>query len=497
MDKRASGILLHISSLPSSYGIGDLGPFAYAFIDFLRKSKQSYWQILPINPTDGINGHSPYSCFSAFAGNPLFISPDLMVMDGFLSAADMPPRIKAGEDAVDYATAALLKEKIFDKAYARFVKQQVPADYQAFLDDNAYWLHDFALFMVIKASFKGACWHDWPMPLKQRKAAALKQYYVKHRYAVERIKFIQFLFFRQWARLKKYANAQGIGIIGDIPIYVNYDSVEVWCYPQFFKLDADGALKFVSGCPPDYFAKTGQRWGNPVYDWAALKKSKYSWWVRRVAHDLSLFDYLRVDHFRGFLSFWQIPAHEKLAVFGRWVKGPGVGFFNVLSRRIKPLPIVAEDLGEITPDVPALMKRFNIPGMRVLLFAFGGDLKTNPHVPANYPKHAVVYTGTHDNNTIQGWYAREANAHEKAHVKALLKSAVQLRQLHWQMIKALMQSRADTVIISMADILGLKEDGRMNTPATKNNNWKWRLPMEALTAALARQLSSIVISTRR
>ncbi len=497
MDKRASGILLHISSLPSAYGIGDLGPFAYAFVDFLRKSKQSYWQILPINPTDGINGHSPYSCFSAFAGNPLFISPDLMVIDGFLNALDIPARIKAQDEAVDYALAAALKEALFDKAFARFAKQEPDADYRVFLADNKDWLHDFALFMVIKATLKGACWQDWPKALKQRKPTALKQFYAKNRYAVERIKFIQFLFFRQWAKLKKYANAQGVSIIGDIPIYVNYDSVEVWCYPQFFKLDAQGGLKFVSGCPPDYFSKTGQRWGNPVYDWAALKKSNYSWWVRRVAHDLSLFDYLRVDHFRGFLSFWQIPAHEKLAVFGRWVKGPGVSLFNVISRRIKSLPIVAEDLGEITPDVPALMERFNIPGMRVLLFAFGGDLKTNPHAPANYPKRSLVYTGTHDNNTIQGWYAKEANAHEKAHVRVLLKSAVKLRQLHWQMINVLMRSRANTVIIPMADILGLREDGRMNTPATKVNNWKWRLPMKALTAALARQLSSVVISSRR
>ncbi len=497
MHKNRSGILLHITSLPSKYGIGDMGSFAYAFVDFLNSSGQKYWQILPINPTDGINGNSPYSCSSAFAGNPLLISPEMMVIENFLQASDLNVPIPFLDQRVEYAKVAPFKEKLFNIAFRRFQKRTDRHDFNDFVRAQHYWLEDFALYTVIKSVHGGLGWNDWPKDLKNRQPRALEEFAQKNSLALEKVKFIQYLFFRQWHKLKNYANNKGIAIIGDIPIYVNYDSVEVWRHPSYFKLDSEGHMKFISGVPPDYFSRTGQRWGNPVYNWAQLKKVKYSWWVERIAHDLQLFDYLRIDHFRGFAGFWQIPAHEKLAVFGRWVMGPGASFFKVLSRRFKHLPIIAEDLGEITPDVIELMEKFGFPGMRVLLFAFNGDISTNPHVPANYPVHCVAYSGTHDNNTIQGWYRREAKPHEKANLHQVLGVKFTPGNLHWTMIEVLMKSRAETVIIPMPDFLGLKEDGRMNTPATKVNNWQWRLKAKALTSKLSKKIARITKKTGR
>lgn len=491
MNKLHSGILLHITSLPSKYGIGDMGSFAYAFVDFAASCGQKYWQILPINPTDGINGNSPYSCSSAFGGNPLLISPEMMVIEGFLQAPDLNITVPFAEGKVDYSKAGLFKERIFNAAYRRFQKRTDRKDFDQFVRSQQYWLEDFALFTVMKSVHGGLGWNDWPKALKNRQPQVLAEFSRQNSSELDRVKFIQYLFYSQWHKLKDYANSKGIAIIGDIPIYVNYDSVEVWRHPSFFKIDSEGHLKFISGCPPDYFSRTGQRWGNPVYNWAQLKKVKYSWWVERIAHDLQMFDYLRIDHFRGFAGFWQIPAHEKLAVFGRWVKGPGAAFFNILARRFKHLPIIAEDLGEITPDVIELMKKFDFPGMRVLLFAFNGDINNNPHVPANYPAHCVAYSGTHDNNTIQGWFHTEAKPHEKANIARVLRAKFTPKDLHWTMIEVLMRSRAETVIIPMPDYLGLREEGRMNTPATKVNNWQWRLKAKALTPRLSQKILRI------
>ena len=507
MHKRYCGILLHITSLPSMYGIGDMGPFAYEFVDFLNSCEQKYWQILPINPTDGINGNSPYSCSSAFAGNSLLISPEMMVIEGFLSPCELlrvsgmrtdvhvPKPSDKGK--VDYAKVTGFKEKIFNAAFRRFQKSTEREDFDHFVRAQHYWLEDFALFTAIKAVLGGRGWNEWPKALKSRQPRALNGFARKNASDLERVKFIQYLFFRQWHKLKVYAERQNVAIIGDIPIYVNYDSVEVWRHPSFFKIDSEGNLKFISGCPPDYFSRTGQRWGNPVYDWAHLKKARYSWWVARIAHDLEMFDYLRIDHFRGFAGFWQIPAHEKLAVFGRWVKGPGAHFFKVLAKRFKPLPIIAEDLGEITDDVVELMTKFGFPGMRVLLFAFDGDIDSNPHVPAHYPAHCVAYSGTHDNNTIQGWYHQEAKGHEKANIARVLQTKFTAPNLHWKMIEALMRSRAQTVIIPMPDFLGLGQEGRMNTPATKVNNWQWRLKAKAMNRRLAHKIARITKKTNR
>ena len=452
---------------------------------------------MPINPTDGINGNSPYSCSSAFGGNPLLISPEMMVIEGFLRPAEVNTSKSWAEEKVDYAGVRVFKEKIFDSAYRCFRKKKDREDFDHFVRAQHHWLEDFALFTVIKSVHGGRSWNEWPKHLKNRQPQALEEFSRKYASDLEKAKFIQYLFFRQWHKLKAYANEKKVAIIGDIPIYVNYDSVEVWRHPSYFKIDSEGHLKFISGCPPDYFSRTGQRWGNPVYNWAQLKKVKYSWWVERIAHDLQMFDHLRIDHFRGFAGFWQIPAHEKLAVFGRWVKGPGASFFKVLAKRFKKLPIIAEDLGEITPDVIELMKKFGFPGMRVLLFAFNGDFHGNPHVPANYPVHCVAYTGTHDNNTIQGWFHQEAKPHEKANIAQVLQTKFTPRNLHWTMIEVLMRSRAETVIIPMPDFLGLREEARMNTPATKVNNWQWRLKANALTSRLAHKIARITKKANR
>jgi 4-alpha-glucanotransferase len=489
MNKRASGILLHITSLPSPYGVGDLGPHAYAMIDFLRSAGQRYWQILPVNPTDGINGHSPYSCFSAFAGNPFFISPELLVMEEYLTSKDLASKPKFEENSVDYGKMGAFKDKLFNAAFTRWSKKKPGEDYNRFYQKHSFWLDDFAIFTVAKSVYGGKSWNEWPMGLRRRNKPTLAKFCKDNATAIARVKFIQFLFFGQWKKFKTYAHSQHVRIIGDIPIYVNFDSVEVWCYPKLFKLYDNGQSKFVSGCPPDYFSKTGQRWGSPVYDWAQLKKEKYSWWAKRIEHNLEMFDFLRIDHFRGFISYWQIPAHEKFAVFGRWIKGPGDDFFRTLLKKFSRVAIIAEDLGEITPDVTATMKRFGFPGMRVLLFGFGGDVKTNPHVPANYPIHCVAYTGTHDNNTVQGWYHHEAKPYEKTNIpKVLGIKKINAREIHWAMIKALLDSKAETAIIPMADVLGLGAEARMNTPATKIHNWKWRLSKRAITPALSKKL---------
>ncbi|MBF0489211.1 MAG: 4-alpha-glucanotransferase [Candidatus Omnitrophica bacterium] len=497
MRLRSSGVLLHISSLPSVYGIGDLGPHAYAFVDFLKSAGQTYWQILPINPTDGINGHSPYSCFSAFAGNPLFISPDLLVMDGLIKPSHVKRVAETEQDQVDFVKVSAFKQKVFERAFKRFSDKSYNGAYELFVAEQRNWLNDFATFLVAKEVFAGECWDQWPAAFKNRQPKALADFNKKHAKKIEEVKFIQFLFFYQWHKLKTYANERGISIVGDIPIYVNFDSADVWCNRQYFKLDKDGRLKFVSGCPPDYFSKTGQRWGNPVYDWAKLKKAKYIWWVNRIKNNLSLFDCLRIDHFRGFSSFWQIPSHEKLAVFGQWVKGPGDDFFKALQKQFKTLPLIAEDLGEASSDVVKLMNQFRFPGMRVMLFGFNGDPKKNPHVPKNYPANCVAYTGTHDNNTVQGWYYQESKEHERANIKAVLDLKPNPRQLHWQMIEVLMKSKANMVIVPLVDILGLGADARMNTPATKVNNWKWRFEGKALKSSLAAKLFKVTRLSKR
>ncbi|MFH1487433.1 MAG: 4-alpha-glucanotransferase [Pseudomonadota bacterium] len=474
MMKRGSGVLMHVTSLPSPFGIGDLGPGAYDFVNFLAEARQGYWQILPLNPTERIHGNSPYHSSSAFAGNPLLISPELLARDGFLAREEMesPPAFPAGK--ADYDAAVPYKDALLQKAYERFQNQD-QRDYEAFCAENQSWLDDFALFSVLKCRFQAKIWSEWPEALRDREPEALQRAAEEHHEALRRQKFTQYLFFRQWNSLKTYCAEKGVRILGDIPIYVVYDSVDVWMHPEFFHLDQEKRPLTVAGVPPDYFSETGQLWGNPVYRWDALKERGYDWWIRRIGHNLRLFDYIRVDHFRGFVGYWEVPAEEKTAVNGKWVPAPADDFFSVILGKFPNAPIIAEDLGIITPDVTEIMERFQFPGMKVLLFAFGDDPATNPYAPHNHVKNCLAYTGTHDNNTARGWFENEAGPDEKRRLFSYLGREVGAEEIHWALIRLAMMSIAALVVVPMQDLLGLGTEARMNRPATTTGNWKWRL----------------------
>ena len=468
--KRGSGILLHITSLPSPHGVGDLGPWAYRIADFLSEAKQSYWQILPLNSMAPGHEGSPYHCSSVFAGNTLLISPELMVREGFLIEGDIgtPPSFS---DVVEYDRVLPYKEKILGKAYERFEKN---AEFENFCSENSSWLEDYALFVSLRAHF-GRDWSEWPAEVRDRNPEALQKLKELLHDKIEMEKFLQYVFFKQWFSLKSYCNQKGIRFIGDMPIYVNFDSAEVWANPEIFKLNGEKRPTFVAGVPPDRFSSTGQLWGNPVYRWEALKEDGYAWWIKRIEHDMKLYDLVRIDHFRGFVAYWEVPAGEKTALRGQWVKVPAEDFFTTLRQHLTDLPILAEDLGIITPDVREIMDRFGIPGMRVLLFAFGEDLPTNPYAPHNHVKNCVVYTGTHDTNPVRGWFEKEATSEERERLFRYLGRKVSAEDVSWEFIRLAMMSVADTAILPMQDILGLGEEARMNRPATTEKNWQWRL----------------------
>jgi 4-alpha-glucanotransferase len=485
MKRRCSGILLHITSLPSSYGIGDLGPEAYRWADFLAETKQGIWQILALNPTDLAHGNSPYQSVSAFAGNPLVISPELMVREGFLEQSDIQnvPHYQIGP--IDYPAVIAGKERMFRVAYERFQQGGKRHEYERFCAENASWLDDFALFMALRDHFPGRSWSEWPQEVRDRHPGALDSLKGELHDALERATFLQYVFFEQWHYLKAYCNRRGIQIFGDIPIYVIHDSVDVWANPELFVLDDERRPSVVAGVPPDYFSETGQLWGNPIYRWDVLRERGYGWWIQRVEHNLALFDLIRVDHFRGLVGYWVVPAGETNAVNGQWVEAPAEDFLNALLRRFQQLPIIAEDLGVITPDVREIMHRFELPGMKVLLFAFGEDLPTNPYIPHNLSRNCVLYTGTHDNNTTRGWFEREATPEIRERLFRYLGREVPAEDIHRELIRLAMMSVANTAIFPMQDVLGLGEDAKMNRPATTEGNWQWRLSPEQLTTSLA------------
>jgi len=490
VERRGSGILLHITSLPSSYGIGDLGPGAYGFVNFLSEADQIYWQILPLNRTCTAYGNSPYSSFSAFAGNPLLISPELMVEDGILLKSDIEEHPTFPGERVNYRAVNKYKDKILGIAYERS-KAKLTGNYEfeKFCRENSYWLDDYGLFISIKRQFKGADWSKWPEGLRDRKEGVIKEWKEKLREMILMEKFIQYIFFKQWYSLKNYCNSKNLQIIGDVPIYVNYDSSDVWANPEVFKLDKEGRPVFVTGVPPDYFSSTGQLWGHPVYDWNFLKETQYSWWVMRIEYNLRLFDIFRLDHFRGFVSYWRIPVTEKRAINGRWEKSPAKDFFNTLFKHFPHLPIIAEDLGVITPDVREIMNLFGFPGMRVLIFAFGEDLPTNPYATHNHIKNCVVYTGTHDNNTIRGWFEKEICPEDRKRLFEYIGKEVSGKKIHRELIRLAMMSVANMVIIPMQDILGLGEKARMNLPASSRGNWEWRVTQDQLSPTITQGLS--------
>jgi 4-alpha-glucanotransferase len=491
MKRRASGILLHVTSLPSRFGIGDFGPQAYHFADCLARSRQSFWQILPLNPTEGIHHHSPYHTTGAFAYNSLLCSPEALLKEGLLEENDVgsPPDFPLTR--VDYQSVAPYKKQLLLKAFERFRAREKSGDYQRFCSQNAHWLDSFALFMAIKSRRQGEVWSNWPVELRDRHSEALERVSAELTDQIELEKFLQFISFTQWRSLKRYCTDLGIQVIGDLPIYMDYDSADVWTNPHLFKLDENRRPYVVAGVPPDYFSSTGQLWGNPIYRWDILRQTGYEWWIRRIAHSLTLYDFVRIDHFRGFVAFWEIPASEKTAINGRWVEAPAVDFLKQLMKKFPYPPIIAEDLGTITADVREVIRQFDLPGMKVLLFAFGDDMSTNPYIPHQYLPNCAAYTGTHDNNTVRGWFENNASPDDKRRLFRYLGREVRAEEIHWELIRLLMMSVANLVIVPMQDILGLGQEARMNLPATQKGNWQWRLSPDAITEELAAQLGEI------
>jgi len=486
--ERASGILLHPTSLPGPYGIGDIGPQAFHWLDFLAQAGCRLWQILPLGPTG--YGDSPYQCFSAMAGNPYLISPEALVADGMLKPGDLDdrPAFPAGE--VDYDLVIPWKLELLDQAFQNFQKRAGTALQQEFIDfrdQQRAWLEDFALFMALKEAHDGAPWSRWDAALKRREERALEQSRRSFAEAIQRQMFRQFIFTRQWSSLHRYAAKLGIRIIGDIPIFVAHDSSEVWTHPELFQLDEDGHPLFVAGVPPDYFTKTGQLWGNPLYQWEIHAADGYSWWIGRFRSVLKMVDIVRLDHFRGFVGYWEVPGDAKTAEIGRWVPGPGAAFFERLQNELGDLPIIAEDLGVITPDVVELRKRFDLPGMKILQFAFS-DGPQDPFLPHNYPTHCVVYTGTHDNDTVRGWYERVPNEEVDFYRRYLDRDG---SNVAWDMIRACWASIAVYSIAPLQDFLDLGNEARMNFPGKPQGNWRWRVPEGAPDAQLALRIKEL------
>jgi 4-alpha-glucanotransferase len=488
--RRASGILLHVSSLPSEFGVGDLGPGAYRWIDFLVEAGQSVWQVLPLNPTT-VDGHnSPYQAASGFAGNPLFVSPSLLRKKGLLTDGDLRLAPAFREERVDYGEVYSFKRGLLDLAYDRFVSGARAGGYDNFCARNVSWLNDFALFMAVVKAHRGRRLRDLPAPLRDRTPDGLAEIGREERDEIERQKFFQYLFSEQWRDLKRYANERGVQIVGDLPFYTSGEGADVWASPSLFKLDGSKRPTVVAGVPPDAFSATGQLWGNPVYDWDRHAKSDYAWWIARMRRNLELFDVVRIDHFRGFAASWEVPAGHETAAGGSWVGGPGDAFFKAVLRHWPFPPLVAEDLGMITADVRELMRRYQFPGMKVLLFAFDGD-SANPYLPHNHEANAVLYTGTHDNNTIRGWFEDEASQDQKRRLAEYVGAASPNGEVWWELIRLAMMSVCGLVVIPMQDVLGLDSTARMNRPAVAGGTWEWRLTGEGATHDIAAKLSRL------
>ena len=495
---RKSGILLHITSLPSPFGIGDLGAGAYTFADFLSRTGQKIWQVLPLNPTDPASGNSPYSSVSTFAGNTLLISPEILLKDGLLDKKDLECDLNFSASRTDYHLAIRYKEKILLRAYESFCKmKKYQAEFDSFHAENADWLINFSTYIVIKRHYGGRAWNEWDSALRSKEQPALHEFYNRYTDEIRKEQFLQYIFHKQWYALKAYCNARSLELVGDMPIYVNYDSVSVWANKEVFKLDEAGYPAFIAGVPPDYFSQTGQLWGCPVYNWEVLKAHHYEWWIRRLSYNLKLCDRLRLDHFRGFVAFWEVPAGETTAVNGYWEKAPADDFFSTLMKKNPRLPIIAEDLGIITQDVKDLMARYDFPGMRVLQFAFFEDNPKHPYLPHNYVRNCVVYTGTHDNNTTQGWFLSEVDADSQKRISEALGHPASVESISWDLITLAMHSIANTVIFPLQDVLNLGAEARMNLPGTGTDNWEWRLLPEQLTPKIEQDLLALTEESQR
>ncbi len=503
---RESGILLHPTSLPGPYGIGEIGPEARAFADTLAGMRQHLWQMLPLGPTG--YGDSPYQSFSTFAGNPLLISFDQLVHDGLLSRSRLSRFPRFPDDAVDFGpviTARMAVLRSVCRSFERRASRAKKKAFRAFCEENASWLEDYALFTALKDAHELRPWTTWEPELAGRDRHALARARRRYRTAIRHVKTLQFLFLDQWKRLVAHCHDRKIAIIGDIPIFVAHDSADVWANPGLFYLDERGFPAVQAGVPPDYFSATGQLWGNPLYRWDVHEETDYAWWVARLRKIFELVDIVRIDHFRGFEAYWEIPGQEKTAIRGQWVKGPAETFFKAVTRQLGRLPIIAEDLGVITPPVEELRDRFRYPGMRVLQFAFGNDDKADDYRPESYPKNCVVYTGTHDNDTTVGWFNSQAgkdSTRTQADIEKERNAILEYlesdgEEIHWDLIALAFQSNANTAIVPLQDVMGLGSEARMNIPGKEGGNWRWRFTWDMLTPEMKARLKELTVAARR
>ena len=491
MRRRGSGILLHPTSLPSRFGVGDLGPRAYWFADFLQGSAQSYWQILPLSPTEPGRGNSPYNSASAFAGNPLLISPEWLVKEGHLYEDDLAAAPGFPSGRVDYPAVQDCKRGLLNRAYQIWRSRGSDPEFARFKKEQAYWLADYCLFEALAQRHPGQLWNDWPVELRDRYPEALERARAELADRIEQEAYLQYVFQRQLEELKSYCNERGVHLFGDMPIYVDYHSADLWAHQNLFKLNGDKRPSTVAGVPPDYFSATGQYWGNPVFNWEAMRESGYAWWIERLKRNFGLYDLVRIDHFRGLVAFWEIPAHETTAINGSWQEAPVMDFFRALQRRFQSLPIVAEDLGYITPEVREALALLGLPGMKLFIFAFGEDGAENPYQPHNYPRNCVAYTGTHDNNTMRGWFQAEADEAVKARMSRYLGRELTVENVAWESWRAVSASVADTVIAPLQDVLGLDAEARMNRPSQAQGNWDWRFQADMLTSRVEEKLKKL------
>lgn len=474
---RASGILLHPTSLPGRFGIGDMGPEAHTFVDLLAETGQRWWQILPLGPTG--YGNSPYQSYSSYAGNPLLISPERLVVDGWLSPADWDGYPHLPDARVDFDDVVIAKEGLLRLAFTRFRREHL--GFESFTSENASWLDDYALYMALKEIHGGAAWYDWDRELVSREPRTIARWRQKLADQILYYQFVQYAFDRQWTALREACARRDIRLIGDMPIFVAQDSADIWARPDLFQLDAMGRPLAVAGVPPDYFSETGQLWGNPLYRWEAHATERFAWWIARLKASTDRVDLIRLDHFRGFEAYWEVPAGSETAATGRWALGPGTAFLEALRDGLGGLPLIAEDLGDITAEVEALRDRFDLPGMRILQFAFAAGT-TDYHLPHRFVHHCVAYTGTHDNDTSVGWFKGSAVETTQSREQVRAERAFALRylgtsgaEIHWDLIRVALASVADTVIIPLQDVLGLDQSGRMNVPGHARGNWGWRL----------------------
>lgn len=494
LKERASGILLHPTSLPGKYGIGTLGQGAFSFIDFLVKARQKYWQILPLGPTGFPD--SPYQCFSAHAGNTNLIDLELLVRKHLLKQEDLDGIPDPDEGKVDFGSLQTTRAPLLEKAFVAFTEH---ADHteklrlRNFIKDQSHWITDYALFRALKEYFHQKPWYLWDEPVKGKEPEAIKHFQSALQNRTDYHKFLQYLFFIQWIDVKGYAHKKKIRIIGDIPLYIALDSADAWANPELFEFDEKRIPIRVGGVPPDYFSETGQLWGNPLFRWDILKKTGYKWWIERIKTNLFLFDIIRIDHFRGFAAYWAVPYSEKTAINGKWIPGPGKDFFKTLQKEFIDLPIIAEDLGVITPDVEELRDGFNLPGMKILEFAFDSS-EANDYLPHNYLKKCVVYTGTHDNDTVVGWFM---NLEEKDREYVLDYLNSDGADINWSFIRLAWASVANTAIVPMQDLLGLNSSGRMNLPGTTTNNWTWRAKTGDFNDEIAEKLAHMTLIYER